>query len=157
MLIIARTDAIASGGIGDAVERAKTYADAGADVIFPDAVTRQADIEALVRAADTPIHINMGFGLRTGSTTPFISVAELANLGVRWVSLSRMLPAAAIKGMSDALQTVREFIEKGMRPNRPDLVADMSDIQELMDYQTYFDLEKKFLGQAKYRSPNQKV
>lgn len=156
-LIIARTDAIATGGIGDAIDRAKAYADAGADVIFPDAVTGQADIEALVRAVDIPVRINMGFGLRTRSTTPLMSVAELANLGVRWVSLSRMLPAAAIKGMSDALSAMRESIETGVTPNRPDLVADMSDIQKLMDYETYFDLENKFLAQNDYSSRNQKV
>ncbi|WEX10659.1 isocitrate lyase/PEP mutase family protein [Chelativorans sp. AA-79] len=144
-LIVARTDAIATGGIEDAVKRAKAYEAAGADVIFPDAVRGADDISRIVDAVSIPVRINMGFGLRTRTTTPLISVAELRDLGVRWVSLSRILPAAAIRGMSEALRVMREGIETGTLQERPDLVADMSDIQALMDYETFFDVERRFV------------
>lgn len=144
-LIVARTDAIATGGIEEACARARAYAEAGADVIFPDAVRGRDDVARLVEAAGVPVRINMGFGLRTRTTTPLLGLDELGALGVRWVSLSRLLPAAAIRGMERALAAMRESVESGQAVERPDLVADMSDIQALMDYETYFDIERRFV------------
>ncbi|MGQ7792489.1 isocitrate lyase/PEP mutase family protein [Faunimonas sp. B44] len=144
-LIIARTDAIATDGIEEACRRAQAYRDAGADVIFPDAVRGPDDIERIVSAVDIPIRINMGFGLRTRDTTPLMSMSDLKAIGVRWVSLSRLLPAAAIRGMTNALAAMRECVETGEMLERPDLVADMSDIQKLMDYESYFDIERRFV------------
>lgn len=155
-LIIARTDAIAVEGIEGAVERARAYQAAGADVIFPDAVRGREDIERIVAAVDIPVRINMGFGIRTRSTTPLMSVRELRGIGVRWVSLSRLLPAAAIAGMRQALAVMREAIETDMMIERPDLVADMGDITGLMGYAEYMDIERRFLEEAhvarKYRA-----
>lgn len=145
-LIVARTDAIATDGIEAAVERAKAYEAAGADVIFPDAVRGADDIARIVDAVDIPVRINMGFGIRTRSTTPLMSMSELERLGVRWISLSRMLPAAAIRGMSEALKVMRESIESGQVVERPDLVAEMAEFQELMDYRSYFEVEHRFLS-----------
>lgn len=144
-LIIARTDAIATDGIEAAVPRAKAYRDAGADVIFPDAVRGHDDIDRIVRAVDIPVRINMGFGLRTRATTPLMSLSELRDLGVRWVSLSRLLPAAAIRGMATALEAMVQSVTSGEMQQRPDLVADMSEIQALMDYESFFDIERRFV------------
>jgi hypothetical protein len=146
--MIARTDAIATDGIEAAVERAKAYEAAGADVIFPDAVRGADDIARIVEAVSIPVRINMGFGIRTRSTNPLMSVPELKRLGVRWISLSRMLPAAAIRGMSEALKVMRESIETGTVADRHDLVAEMSEIQALMDYRSYFEIERRFLSEA---------
>ncbi|MFC3141187.1 isocitrate lyase/PEP mutase family protein, partial [Psychromarinibacter halotolerans] len=143
-LIIARTDAIATGGIDEAVARARAYEAAGADVIFPDAVRGADDIARIVEAVSIPVRINMGFGLRTRTTTPLMSVPALEALGVRWVSLSRLLPASAINGMKAALSAMRDSIEKGEPVSRPDLVADMSDIQDIMNYAEFFDIEARF-------------
>jgi 2-methylisocitrate lyase-like PEP mutase family enzyme len=145
-LVVARTDAIAVEGIEGAVARARAYVAAGADVIFPDAVRNHDDIAAIVEACSVPVRINMGFGLRTRATTPLMSVAELQALGVRWVSLSRMLPAAAIRGMSVALQAMRESVRSGEMLSRPELVAEMSEIQSLMGYDEFFDLEQRFVS-----------
>lgn len=146
-LVIARTDAIAIEGIEGAVKRAKVYAAAGADVIFPDAVRGRADIERLVAAVACPVRINMGFGLRTRTTTPLMSIKALAKLGVRWVSLSRMLPAAAIHGMTKALEAMRDAMEREETVERRDLVADMGTITELMGYPEYLELERRFLDE----------
>lgn len=144
-LIIARTDAIAVEGIDGAVARAKAYAEAGADAIFPDAVRGREDIRTIVGAVSIPVRINMGFGIRTRSTTPLMSMGELKELGVRWVSLSRMLPAAAIQGMQQALAAISEAIKSEAVIERPDLVADMATITALMGYERYLDIEKRFL------------
>ncbi|MGE8634383.1 MAG: isocitrate lyase/PEP mutase family protein, partial [Achromobacter piechaudii] len=71
-VIIARTDSLAIEGIEGAVKRARAYARAGADMLFPDAVRTEDDIKRLVDAAGIPISINMGFGIRNRPTTPLI-------------------------------------------------------------------------------------
>ena len=147
-LIVARTGAIACEGIDGAVARARAYAAAGADVIFPDAVRGHDDIRRIVEASPVPVRINMGFGLRTRTTTPLISIAELRAIGVRWVSLSRMLPAAAIRGMREALTVMAESVRTGAIIERPDLVAEMDEIQTLMGYDVFFDIERRFVHGA---------
>ena len=145
-LIIARTDAIAVEGIEKTCERIRAYEAAGADVIFPDAVRGEDDIRAVVAAVSIPVRINMGFGLRTRATTPLMSVPQLEKLGVRWVSLSRLLPAAALRGMSAALQAMRASMREEAATEREDLVATMAEIQDLMDYAHYFRVEEAFMG-----------
>lgn len=147
-MVVARTDAIASEGIEATIERAKAYEAAGADALFPDAVRGADDIARLVNAVKIPVRINMGFGLRTRTTTPLMSIAELRDLGVRWVSLSRMLPASAIRGMRNALQVMADSIRTGTTPNRPDLVAEMQEIQDLVGYDDFFEIERRFLRPA---------
>ncbi|MET0427932.1 MAG: isocitrate lyase/PEP mutase family protein [Microvirga sp.] len=144
-LIVARTDAIAVEGIEGAVARARAYEAAGADAIFPDAVRGQEDIERIVAAVGIPVRINMGFGIRTRSTTPLMTIPALRALGVRWVSLSRMLPAAAIHGMVQALQAMRDAMGSEVVVERPDLVADMSTITDLMGYAEYLEIERRFV------------
>lgn len=144
-MIIARTDAIAVEGIDGAVSRAKAYEAAGADAIFPDAVRGSEDIERIVAAVRIPVRINMGFGIRTRATTPLMSVQSLKSLGVRWVSLSRLLPAAAIHGMTQALQVMRAAMEERDIVERPDLVTDIDTITDLMGYAEYLDIERRFL------------
>ena len=56
-----------------------------------------------------------------------------------------MLPAAAIQGMSQALAVMREAMEAENVVERPDLVADMGTITDLMGYAEYLDLERRFL------------
>ena len=68
-VIIARTDALAIEGIEGAVKRARLYAEAGADMLFPDAVRAEDDIKRIVDAAGIPVTVNMGFGIRQRPTT----------------------------------------------------------------------------------------
>jgi len=142
-VIIARTDAIAVTGIADAVERARAYVRAGADMIFPDAVRSEDDIQRLVDAVDAPISINMGFGIRARPTTPLIPLPRLQALGVKRVSLPRMLPAAAIHGMRQALQVMQEVIATGTPMDRPDLLVGIEDIMALMGYADMRALEQR--------------
>lgn len=146
-MIIARTDAIAVEGIEGTIARVKAYEAAGADAIFPDAVRGRDDIAAIVAAVKIPVRINMGFGIRTRDTTPLMSIPALKAMGVRWVSLSRMLPAAAIHGMREALSVMREAMTREEVIERADLVVDMKTISSLMDYERYMQVERDFLPQ----------
>jgi len=144
--IIARTDAIAVEGIDGAVKRARAYAKAGADVIFPDAVQSEEQIARLVEASGIPVSINMGFGIRSRPTTPLIPIRRLKALGVRRISLSRMLPAASIHAMRQALSLMQQTIETGEPIDRPDLLVGIEDIMHLMGYDQMRALESQLVS-----------
>ncbi len=133
-VICARTDAIATEGIEAACKRVRAYAQAGADMIFADAVRSEDDIAAIVDAAGVPVTVNMGFGIRHRPTTPLIPISRLKTLGVRRISLPRMLPAAAIHGMREALRVMKQVMVTGESVDRPDLLVSIEDIMELMGY-----------------------
>jgi 2-methylisocitrate lyase-like PEP mutase family enzyme len=143
--IIARTDALAIEGIDGMLRRARAYAEAGADMIFADAIRTEDQIKRLVDAARVPITVNMGFGIRARPTTPLMSIKRLAEIGVRRVTLPRMLPAAAIHGMTCALEAMKEVIASGEPADRPDLVVDIDAIMRLMDYDVMRELERRLL------------
>jgi 2-methylisocitrate lyase-like PEP mutase family enzyme len=144
-VINARTDAIAVEGIDGAARRAREYAAAGADMIYPDAVRSEDDIRRIIDAVpDVPVNINMGFGVRSRPTTPLVPLKRLKELGVARVSCPRMLTAAAIAGMRKALEQMQWCIETGEIADRPDLLASMEDITSLMNYERVDALEEAF-------------
>jgi 2-methylisocitrate lyase-like PEP mutase family enzyme len=156
-IVNARTDAIAVEDIAGTVERVKAYAAAGADMIYVDAIRGEDDIARAVEAAgDTPVNINMGFGVRSRPTSPLIALKRLKELGVARVSTPRMLPAAALSGMRKALEVMKECIVTGEPADRPDLLASMEDITSLFDYERISALESEFTAEEdldrKYRA-----
>jgi len=154
--IIARTDALAVEGVEGMLRRARAYAEAGADMIFADAIRSEDEIKRLIEAARVPVTVNMGFGIRARPTTPLIPIKRLAEIGVRRVTLPRMLPAAAIHGMMRALDAMKEVIAVGHTADRPDLVVDIEAIMGLMNYDAMRELERRLLStdalEAKYDS-----
>ena len=144
-IIVARTDAIAVEGIDKAIERAKMYAAAGADMIFPDAVKTEDQIKRFVDELKIPITINIGMGIRSRATTPLIPIQKLESYGVARVSLPRMLPAAAIHAMREALQLMQGTIQSGEVIDRPDLLVGIEEIMTLVGDDEVAKLEAKFL------------
>ena len=131
-VVLARTDALAVEGLEGAIRRAQLYAKAGADMIFADAVDNEEQIKALVDAVPVPLSVNMGFGLRYRPTTPLIPLTRLAEIGVKRVTLPRLLPAAALSAMQDALALLQATMETGEIMHRPDLLSGIEEIWELM-------------------------
>jgi 2-methylisocitrate lyase-like PEP mutase family enzyme len=148
-IIVARTDAIAVEGMDRAIERARLYAAAGADMIFPDAVRSEEQIDRFVTEVGIPITINMGLGIRSRPTTPLISIPRLQAMGVARVSLPRMLPAAAISAMRQALQLMRESAETGVTMDRPDLLVGVDEIMKLVGDDRVTQLEDIFFNERK--------
>jgi 2-methylisocitrate lyase-like PEP mutase family enzyme len=72
-------------------------------------------------------------------------VKRLQALGVRRVSVPRMLPAAAIHAMTESLRLLRHSVETGEVVDRPDLLASIDDIKQLMDYAELERLEEALL------------
>jgi methylisocitrate lyase len=129
-IIAARTDAAAVNGLDDAISRARAYADAGADLIFPEAMTGEADFERLRAAVDVPILANMTeFG-----KSPLLTVETLANLGVNVViypvTLLRLAMHAANAGLDAIAGT-------GTQAGLLNQMQHRRDLYDLLDYESY--------------------
>jgi methylisocitrate lyase len=129
-VIAARTDAAAVNGLDDAIDRARAYADAGADLIFPEAMTGESDFERLRAAVDVPILANMTeFG-----KSRLLTVETLANLGVNMViypvTLLRLAMHAADAGLA-------AMAEAGTQAGLLDQMQHRRDLYDLLDYESY--------------------
>lgn len=132
-VIIARTDALAREGMDSAVERARRYVAAGADVLFPEALTELAQYQAFARATGAPILANITeFGL-----TPLFTVSELANAGVSLV----IYPLSAFRAMSAAALRVYETLRR--EGTQASVVATMQTRRELYDILGYDEFERR--------------
>src|SRR6202035_493459 len=107
-------------------------AEAGAALLFADALLSADDIATAARNVIKPLSVNMGFGIRQRPTTPLLSARQLEDMGVKAVSFPRMLTAAAIQGMKNALAVLGQSIEEGRVIDRPDLLVTFGEINELM-------------------------
>ncbi len=153
-IIKARTDSTATHGVKEAIRRLNMYAEAGADLLFADALLERDDIALVAREVSKPLSVNMGFGIRARPTTPLICARELQDLGVAVVSYPRLVTAAAIQGMRNALSVLRQSGEEGRVIERPDLAVSFAEINDLMGLPTIRAMEQRFLTenqlQAKY-------
>jgi 2-methylisocitrate lyase-like PEP mutase family enzyme len=139
-VINARTDAIAVSGVEEAIKRGNAYAEAGADLIFVEAPRTKEDIIRLVKEIKAPISINL-FDAVSGGKTPLIDIDELKEMGVARVSIPVGPLFAAVKGMMNYLDVIKDGIAEG----RTDLVVPFAEFKELVGFNKYRELEKKFL------------
>jgi 2-methylisocitrate lyase-like PEP mutase family enzyme len=145
-IIKARTDATATHGVKEAIRRLNLYAEAGADLLFADALLSKEDIALVARAVSKPLSVNMGIGIRSRPTTPLLCPAELQEIGVAVVSYPRLVTAAAIQGMRNALSVLQQQVAEQRVIERPELAASFPEINALMGLDTIRDLEKRFLS-----------
>jgi methylisocitrate lyase len=132
-VIMARTDAFAREGRQASLERAAAYVDAGADMIFAEALHTLDDYRAFTRAIDVPVLANLTeFGL-----TPYFTADELGAAGVKLI----LYPLSAFRAMSRAaLEVYRTLRERGTQ--KPVLAA-MQTRDELYDVLDYHAYERK--------------
>lgn len=144
-IIKARTDATATHGVREAIRRLNLFADAGADLLFADALLTREDIALVAREVSKPLAVNMGFGIRSRPTTPLICARELQDLGVAVVGYPRLMTSAAIMGMRNALAVLKQSAEEGRVIERPDLAVSFQEINDLMGLPTIRDMEQRYL------------
>jgi methylisocitrate lyase len=132
-VIMARTDALAVEGMGRAVERAVACVEAGADMVFPEAVRELAQYTEFRRAVGVPVLANITeFG-----HTPLFSTPELGAAGVDIV----LYCCGAYRAMNRGAETVyRALLEDG---HQRDVIGIMQTRAELYDYLAYHDYERK--------------
>ena len=133
-VICARTDARAGEGLDAAIERAKAYIDAGADMIFPEAMRDLGEFETFAQAVDVPILANMTeFGKSELFTTE-----QLAGAGVRLVIYPVTTLRLAMGAIKSGLQTIRDT---GTQVELLDGMQTRVDLYETIDYAAYNDFD----------------
>ena len=135
-LIMARTDAAAVHGFEAAVERAQQFAEAGADILFVEAVTSEAEIRALPQRLATPQLMNMVIG----GKTPIFNADELGQLGFGIVLYANAALQGAVMGMQKALTVLRD--EKQVLESSG-LVTPFAERQRLVGKPEWDALEKR--------------
>jgi 2-methylisocitrate lyase-like PEP mutase family enzyme len=146
-MIIARTDAAGTHGVDEAIRRLNLYAEAGADLMYADALLSKEDIARVAKSVPKPLIVNMGMGIRSRKTTPLMTPKELQAAGVKVVSYPRMLTTAALRGMMNAMAAFKdEVIGKSRIIDRPDLQVSFEELNDLMGMGHLDELERRFLG-----------
>jgi 2-methylisocitrate lyase-like PEP mutase family enzyme len=146
-MIRARTDAAATDGITAVIDRLNLYAEAGADIVFADALLSVDDIASVAKNVRKPLAVNMGFGLIERGTTPLVTPKQLEALGVATVSYARMLTSAALRGMINALEAFAPTITADKPAQRPDLLVPFGELNELMGLQELEALEARWTSE----------
>jgi len=147
-VVKARTDAFATHGLQEVLRRLTLYAEAGADLVFADALVSEQDIAVVARHVPKPLCVNMGFGIRTRATTPLISPARLQDLGVAVVIYPRLLTACAIRGMQHGIATLREAMQSPTVIERPDLAVSFEELNALVGYAEVQERERRYTPKA---------
>jgi methylisocitrate lyase len=133
VLIRARTDALSVEGIEAAVERARLYQEAGAEALFPEALTGAEQYRRFAQEVDVPILANMTeFG-----STPLLDTAELGEEGVDVA----LYPLSAFRAMSAVALKVYETLRAEGTQNG--VVEEMQTREELYDLLGYHEYEAK--------------
>ncbi|MEM8532760.1 MAG: methylisocitrate lyase [Chloroflexota bacterium] len=129
-VIMARTDAAASEGVAAAIERSQRYVEAGADIIFAEALTDLEQYRQFTAAIDVPILANITeFG-----QTPLYTIDELASAGVRLA----LYPLSAFRAMSAAALNVYQTLrQEGTQQNILTTMQTRKELYEMLDYYAY--------------------
>jgi methylisocitrate lyase len=129
-VVMARTDALAVEGLQAAIDRAGLYVEAGADMIFPEAVTALDMYRQFAAAVQVPILANI---TEFGVTTLF-TVEELAEVNVSLV----LYPLSAFRAMNAAaLKVYRAIRNEGSQKNVIDTMQTRAELYEFLDYHAY--------------------
>ena len=147
-VLMARTDTLATHGLGEVIRRLNLFAEAGADLLFADALLSVEEIRSVVREVPKPLTVNMGFGIRQRSTTPLLSAAQLQELGVAVVIYPRLLTAAAVEGMNKAIGALQQMLASGEVVDRTDLLVSFEQLNELLGIGELQSLERRFASRA---------
>jgi len=132
-VVMARTDALAVDGMDAAIERAVACVEAGADMLFPEAMTELEQYRRFAGAVDVPVLANITeFG-----ATPLFTTTELAEAGVALV----LYPLSAFRAMNQAALNVYQAIRRD--GTQAAVVSQMQTREELYGFLRYHEFERK--------------
>ena len=147
-VVQARTDAFATHGLQEVLRRLTLYAEAGADLLFADALVSERDIATVARHVAKPLCVNMGFGIRTRATTPLIAPARLQELGVAVVIYPRLLTACAIQGMKHGIAALHDAMHSPTVIERPELAVSFEELNALVGFAELQERERRYTTQT---------
>ena len=134
--IIARSDAKAVEGIEKMIDRCKAYIDAGAEIIFPEALENEKEFEIVRKALNSYLLANMTeFG-----KTKLLNYKDLENLGYNIVIYPVTTQRLAMKSVEDGL---RDIFKDGHQNNIIDKMQTRKRLYEIVEYEKYNALDEK--------------
>ncbi|NGN41534.1 isocitrate lyase/PEP mutase family protein [Mesorhizobium sp. CGMCC 1.15528] len=137
LLIIARTDAIQSEGIDEAIRRAKLYQDAGADLVFVDGIKKIADVEAVAKHVSGPKVVS----IVDGNETIALTAADLQEMGFNVVFYALSALFSAVKAVEDTLTAMKR---DGTPKNRQSDMVTYAQFSELTGLSAYDALDDRY-------------
>lgn len=136
-IIVARTDARASEGLDEAIDRGKTYFNAGADAVFIEAPTSVEELSKVADEVDAPLVANM---IEEG-VTPTLNAMQLFDMGYRIA----LFPLSALFAATFAIKNVlSELKQTGSTQNGRKQMVTFGEFNNLVDLQRYMELEKRY-------------
>lgn len=138
-LICARTDARASEGLDKAIDRAKAYIDAGAEMIFPEALANEKEFEIFRKSVSVPLLANMTeFG-----KSRLLTANELQNLGFNLVIYPVTTLRLAMKAVEDGLKSI---LENGTQEKVVEKMQTRKELYDLTKYEDYNQFDQNIFN-----------
>jgi 2-methylisocitrate lyase-like PEP mutase family enzyme len=138
-VLIARTDARAIHGLDDAIERAHAYCEAGADIIFIEALLSIEEMKIVGEAIPKPLKAN----LNEGSKTPNVHYQQLYDMGYKLINYSGLLQRAAMGAMEEVLRVLGT---DGTTDEYSGRLCSMVERSELLGLEEMYALEERMYG-----------
>ncbi|MFN0263103.1 oxaloacetate decarboxylase [Tepidamorphus sp. 3E244] len=141
ILILARTDARHEHGLGEAIERAQTFKEIGADIIFIEAPKSVEEMRTI--CAEVPAwHMA---NIVEGGETPDLSPAELQDIGFAIAAYPLSLMAAAMQAMTGVLGALRD----GDRQLRQSALMDFGELRRRVGFEDYYEQSARYRSSAR--------
>ena len=139
LLVIARTDARGVEGFDAAVQRAKQYLDAGADLIFPEALADESEFAKFRAAVDAPLLANLTeFG-----KSPLLTTQQLTDLGYNLAIYPVTSLRLAMKAIESGLQTL---LDEGTQSGAVASMQTRQELYDLLQYDVYSQQDRDWSG-----------
>jgi 2-methylisocitrate lyase-like PEP mutase family enzyme len=133
ILVMARTDAIATRGLDDAIKRMQKFSELGADILFVEAIKSKEDMKRVVKEVPGHHMINL---IEDGET-PLLEINELEDIGFKIAVFPLTLMSASVKTMQESLKNMKNKIYNTN-------VSKFSDLRDIVGFNEYYDIEDKY-------------
>jgi 2-methylisocitrate lyase-like PEP mutase family enzyme len=138
ILIMARTDARATDGFEEALERCQEFVEEGADIIFLEAPLNEEEMRRFCAEVERPTMANM----IDGGRTPILPIDQLSDIGYRLAAYPLALLSASIAAMQRTLEALRPEAQRAASARRPDLTFEQ--LQAAVGFPAYWDAEERY-------------
>ncbi|PKO17507.1 carboxyvinyl-carboxyphosphonate phosphorylmutase [candidate division BRC1 bacterium HGW-BRC1-1] len=152
-IINARTDCFASMGLDEAIKRCNLYLEAGADLVFIDAIKTRADITRAVAEINGPLSVNLMDGV-SGVKTELIPIPELGKMGVGRVSIPVASIMVAHKALKDFFTALHDS-PTGTLPGQTQWLSTFEEYTGFVGLPEYREMEEKYLPSARFETKYQ--
>lgn len=133
ILVMARTDAIATRGLDNAIKRMQKFSELGADILFVEAIKSKEDMKRVIKEVPGHHMINL---IEDGET-PLLEMNELEDIGFKIAVFPLTLMSASVKTMQESLKNMKN---KTYNTN----VSKFSDLRDIVGFNEYYEIEDKY-------------